>query len=191
MPWVSVQLCAHTGRCGFARSGTFLFSMAASLHTFSMAWMCTELLPQAAHTYISSLHLREHLFIHSCAHFDNQCRSFQHRGHIIDTRYLKYFCFLLHDSHGTWPVGFLEHLFNVKQFPWDFISPDKWQWINLLRKWRPIKLCDSFNVVQETDEFSGVGPDPSSFSLWRLYLTCLSSSLSSDNYILTSNISIY
>lgn len=69
------------------------FSLAASLHTLSITWMCTALLPQAAHTYISSLHLREHLFIHSYAHFDNQCRRFQHRGYIINPRYLKYFWF--------------------------------------------------------------------------------------------------
>lgn len=106
MPWVSVQGCAHSGVVVWDTPS----SMAASLHTLGITWMCTALLPQAAHTYISSLHLREHLFTHSYAHFDNQCRSFQHRGYIINTRFLKYFWFLLQNSHGTWPAGFLEHL---------------------------------------------------------------------------------
>lgn len=54
MPRVSVQVCAHTGCWGFTSQCGSVWdipsSMGASLHTLSITWMCTALVPQAAHT---------------------------------------------------------------------------------------------------------------------------------------------
>lgn len=112
MPWVTVQVCAHTGCCGF--SSPVWLSLGHSFPPWEPP--CTHLASpgcvQNSPTGSTHVHKhREHLFTHSYAHFDNQCRSFQHRGYIINPRYLKYFSFLLHNSHETWPVVFLEHLF--------------------------------------------------------------------------------
>lgn len=102
------EWAAHPGHCGF--SSPVWLSLG---HPFP-PWQhpCTHLAPPGSvqhcshrqHTHTKAVFtLREHLLIHSYAHFDNQCRSFQHRGNIINPRYPKYFWLLLHNSHGTWP----------------------------------------------------------------------------------------
>lgn len=108
-------------------------------------------------------------FIHP--QFDNRCSIFQHRVCVIDPRYLKHFC-------GICPFGFPAgwtriYIFNATQLPWDSIAPEKCQWNNQPRKWRLIKWSDLSNVTQETDVFSGIGPDPSSLLLRRSNLTSL------------------
>lgn len=43
----------------------------------------------------------------------NGVEAFNTEGVLLTQDILEYFSFLLHNSHETWPVGFLEHLFTL------------------------------------------------------------------------------